>query len=151
LALWPKVSDSKEESLSQEWNDIFAVKRAVSKALESLRQAKTIGSSLEGEVDLFAGNDRMKAVLKKNLENLRYYFLVSKVELKDGEAPSGALDAEDAGLKLKSVVRKSSGQKCARCWNYYSPAEMDKTHTDICHRCGPVVQKFQAAGTWSPT
>ena len=151
LALWPKVSDSKEESLSQEWNDIFAVKRAVSKALESLRQAKTIGSSLEGEVDLFAGNDRMKAVLKKNLENLRYYFLVSKVELKDGEAPSGALDAEDAGLKLKSVVRKSSGRKCARCWNYYSPAEMDKTHTDICHRCGPVVQKFQAAGTWSPT
>ena len=64
LSLWPKTSDKREEALGQEWNDIFSVKRAVSKSLEGLRQAKTIGSSLEGEVDLYLGNEKVKTVLK---------------------------------------------------------------------------------------
>ncbi len=54
--------------------------------------------------------------------------------------------AEDANLKLKTIARKSSGQKCARCWNYYPPEQMDKTYPDICHRCGPIVQNFQPVG-----
>ena len=150
-SLWPKANGKKDEGLGQEWSELFSVKRAVSKSLEGLRQAKTLGSSLEGEVDLYVGNEKVKAVLKKHADNLRYYFLVSNVILKDGEAPAGALDSEDPGLKLKTVVRKSAGQKCARCWNYYAPEQMDKTFLDICHRCGPVVKQFQAAGTWTPT
>ncbi len=134
------------EALAQEWETIFAVKRAVLKSLEGLRQAKTIGSSLEGEVELFVGNDKVKKVLQKHLNDLRYFFLVSKVELKDGEGSPEALAAEDANLKLKTIARKSSGQKCARCWNYYSPEEMDKTYPDICRRCGPIVKNFQPVG-----
>lgn len=151
-AHWPELAATVDTAFEQDWEWILAVKRAVSKSLEGLRQAKTIGSSLEGEADLYVGNDKVKAVLQKHLENLRYYFLVSKVDLKEGDAPVGALEAEDSNLKLKTVVRKSGGQKCARCWNYYSPAEMDKTYTDICHRCGPVVKKhpaFQGTGTAS--
>ncbi len=150
-ALWPTVSEKTDDVLNQEWIEIFTVKRAVSKSLEGLRQAKTIGSSLEGEVELFVGNEKVKAILQKHLENLRYYFLVSGVELKSGEAPAGAVEAEDTNLKLKTITRKSTGQKCARCWNYYSVEQMDKTFADICHRCGPVVQKCQTAGTWSPS
>ncbi len=157
-AAWPsfkeKTNDAKGqdmEALAQEWETIFAVKRAVSKSLEGLRQAKTIGSSLEGEVDLYVGSDKVKAALQKHLEQLRYYFLVSRVELKEGEAPEGSLEAEDASLKVKAVVRKSAGQKCARCWNYYAPEEMDKTYPDICHRCGPVVKKHPAFAGTGPT
>jgi isoleucyl-tRNA synthetase len=128
----------------QEWDWLLGVKRAVAKSLEDLRQAKTIGSSLEAEVDIYVENEKMRVVLKKHLDQLRYYFLVSGVRILEGQAPAGALDAEDANLKIKTIARKSSGQKCARCWNYYSPDQMDKTHPEICHRCGPRV------ANWAP-
>lgn len=145
-ARWTAVSSEVEPVFEQEWEWILAVKKAVSKALEGLRQAKTLGSSLEGEVDLYMGNEKVKSALRKHLDHLRYYFLVSRVELKEGEAPEGALQAEDGGLQLKTVARKSSGQKCARCWNYYAPEQMDGTYPDLCHRCGPIVKKLQPAG-----
>ncbi|HJT23249.1 MAG TPA: isoleucine--tRNA ligase, partial [bacterium] len=135
-AHWAAVEAQVDPAFEQEWDWILAVKRAVSKSLEGLRQAKAIGSSLEGEVDLYVDNEKLKAALQKHSDHLRYYFLVSKVDLKGGGAPADALEAEDTNLKLKTVARKSQGQKCARCWNYYPPAEMDPTHPDICHRCG---------------
>ena len=147
---WPSFFEKTDEALIQEWDWIFAVKGAVSKSLEGLRQAKTIGSSLEGEVDLYVGNEKVKGVLQKHLENLRYYFLVSQVGLKEGPAPEGAQAAEDSQLKFHAVARKYEGIKCARCWNYYPMEQMDKDHPEICHRCGPIVKKFQAAGTWTP-
>jgi isoleucyl-tRNA synthetase len=150
-AEWPSFSIKTSEALGREWESIFGAKRAVSKALEGLRQAKTIGSSLEGEVDLYVGNEAVKTTLRNHLENLRYYFLVSKVELKEGTAPPDALGSEEDGLKLMTVARKSAGQKCARCWNYYPSEQLDKAFPDLCHRCGPVVKKLQAAGTWPPT
>ena len=147
-AHWKTAEAKVDTAFEQEWEWLLSVKRAVAKSLEGLRQAKTIGSSLEGEVDLYVDNDKINAALQKHADHLRYYFLVSKVELKEGAAPTGALEAEDANLKLKTMARKSAGQKCARCWNYYAPSEMDKTHPDICHRCGPVVKNHPAfAGT----
>ena len=147
-ARWESLEASVDTAFEQEWEWILSAKRAVSKSLEALRQAKTIGSSLEAEVEIYVANDKVKAALQKHLDQLRYYFLVSTVELRPGAAPAQAMEAEDAGLQMKTVARKSTGQKCARCWNYYAPEEMDKTYPDICHRCGPVVQKHPAfAGT----
>ncbi len=143
-ARWQAVKAALDPAFEQEWEWLLAVKRAVSKSLEGLRQDKAIGSSLEGEVDLYVGNEKVKAALQKHSDHLRYYFLVSKVDLKGGDAPAGALESEDAGLQVKTMARKSTGQKCARCWNYYPPEQMDKTYPDICHRCGPVVIKHPA-------
>jgi len=140
-ATWPAFSEKKDETLHQEWETLLGVKVAVLKSLEGLRQSKTIGSSLEGEVELYVEGEKVLETLKKHKDNLRYYFLVSQVELKSGAAPAEAVAAEGA-LKLKVVAKRSQGQKCARCWNYYPVEQMDKTYTDICHRCGPVVQKL---------
>jgi isoleucyl-tRNA synthetase len=144
-AQWPKASAAAfDAAVAQEWEAIFAAKKGVLKSLEGLRQSKTIGSSLEGEVVLYTESEYLKKALKKHASDLRYYFLVSKVELKDGEAPAEAQAAEDASLKLKIVARKSSGHKCARCWNYYD--QLGPEIADLCHRCGPVVQKMTAEG-----
>ena len=132
-----------DEALARDWESIFSVKKAVSKALEGLRQAKIIGSSLEGEVILYAEGEHLRKLLQKNIADLRYYFLVSHVEIKDGAAPDAAIPAEDALLKLKIIVHKSKGHKCARCWNYYD--QLGPQIADLCHRCGPIVQKLQAA------
>jgi isoleucyl-tRNA synthetase len=141
------LSTKTDNALEQEWEWIFGVKKAVLKSLEGLRQAKTIGSSLEGEVDLYVSNDKVRQALQKHSDNLRYYFLVSQVSLKDGAAPAEALEGEDKNLGVKTVARKSEGQKCARCWNYYPAAQMDKTLTDLCHRCAPVVKVHPAMAT----
>jgi isoleucyl-tRNA synthetase len=142
-SLWEHAAQTVavDEVLAQDWQSIFSAKKAVSKALEGLRQAKMIGSSLEAEVVLYTESDHLKKVLRKNLSDLRYYFLVSKVEIKDGQAPANAIPAEDAALKLKIVANKSAGHKCARCWNYYD--QLGPEVADLCHRCGPVVQKLQ--------
>ena len=146
-ASWLKGAPLSENALAQEWEDIFSSKKAVLKSLEGLRQAKAIGSSLEGEAELYVGNEKVRAHLQKHLENLRYYFLVSKVTIKEGTAPEGAVEAEDARLQLKTLARKSAGQKCARCWNYYDPSEMDAQNSEICHRCGPLVRQLTGAGS----
>jgi isoleucyl-tRNA synthetase len=146
-ASWAKGSVLSNDALSQEWLDIFSSKKAVLKSLEGLRQTKAIGSSLEAEVELYVDNEKVKTHLGKHLENLRYYFLVSKVTLKNGTAPEGAVEAEEARLKLKTLARKSIGQKCARCWNYYESSEMDGQDPEICHRCGPIVRHLNPAGS----
>jgi isoleucyl-tRNA synthetase len=130
-----------DEVSTRDWQSIFAAKKAVSKALEVLRQDKIIGSSLEGEVVLYTESEHLKKVLQKNIEDLRYYFLVSKVEINDGDAPTEAVEAEDDALKLKIVARKFVGHKCARCWNYYD--RLGPEAADLCHRCGPIVRKLQ--------
>jgi isoleucyl-tRNA synthetase len=139
---WPKTDSQLDTAFEQEWEWILSVKRAVSKALEGLRQAKTIGSSLEAEVDLYVENEKVMESLLKHRDQLRYYFIVSGVTMKEGPTPGDALDSEDANLKMKTVARKSAGQKCARCWNYYPPDQMDKEEPGICHRCGPRVRQW---------
>ena len=64
---WPSFEPVQADSnLQQEWDWIFAVKREVSKSLEGLRQSKTIGSSLEGEVELYIENEKVKSALQKH-------------------------------------------------------------------------------------
>ncbi len=143
-ARWEPVDVQVDLDFEQEWEWILSVKRSVSKALEGLRQAKTIGSSLEAEVAIYVENEKVRAALKNHIDQLRYYFLVSEARIQEGLAPADALSSEDADLKMKTFARKSAGQKCARCWNYYPLEQMDKTHPDICHRCGPRVQGWPA-------
>ncbi|HVM32954.1 MAG TPA: isoleucine--tRNA ligase [bacterium] len=140
-AAWPKWESGLDEALSREWEDLFAAKKAVLKSLEALRQSKAIGSSLEAEVDLYVGNEKLKERLAKHSENLRYYFLVAQVTLKEGAAPAEAQEAEEGRLKLRTLARKTAGTKCARCWNYYEASQMDAQNPEICHRCGPVVRQ----------
>ncbi len=145
-AKWPNDAEGRafNHELAHEWENVFSTKKAVAKSLETLRQAKTIGSSLEGEVVLYTESEYLKKVLTKYAADLRYYFLVSKVEIKEGAAPAEAHPAEDANLKLKIVAQKSAGHKCARCWNYYD--QLGPEVADLCYRCGPVVQKLPVQG-----
>jgi isoleucyl-tRNA synthetase len=153
---WPAVDKVMDPGFEQEWEWILAVKGIVSKSLEGLRQAKRIGSSLEGEAEIHSANEKIRAVLNKYKQDLRYYFLVSNVVLAEKELTSpvsdGEILADEPQLKIQVKVRKAMGLKCARCWNYYPPEQMDKTYPDICHRCGPVVKKhpaFAGGGTSS--
>jgi isoleucyl-tRNA synthetase len=147
LADWPVLPllDESEAKERQDWDRVFAVREEVARALEGLRQAKTIGSSLEAEIDLWVDGEGLRSILSSKMDDLRYYFLTSRVTLHAGQAPADALKAEKVeGLWVK--VAPTSGAKCARCWNYYPFLGEDATYPDLCGRCAPVVRALGTSG-----
>lgn len=108
------------------WELFFEIKNDVNKALETSRNEKIIGSSLEAEVKLNLP-DKYN-VVKEELGNyLHQLLIVSKVEHTSEELPKGEY--------INLEVIKSTGHKCNRCWNY-----VDELIGDICHRCNDVIK-----------
>ena len=112
--------------LDEKWNEVRRVRELVQKVLEEERQKGTIGSSLEAEV-VFSTND--EATLS---------FLEETKELWPEIAIVSAVTVQKGNEKLTVQVRRATGQKCARCWQW--KPEVDATH-ELCHRCQSVLEK----------
>jgi len=141
LASWDaeKPLDEAGNKALEAWERLFAVREEAAKVLENLRQSKTIGSSLEAEVDLWVEGDGLKAALEDCGEDLRYYFLTARAGVHKAPAPpDAAKSAALEGLWLKAS--RTPGRKCARCWNYYEALGEDKAHPELCGRCTAVVK-----------
>ena len=63
----------------------------------------------------------LKKILQEKKDFLRYLFIVSKVELKDGSP--------------EVLIEKAKGAKCSRCWNYSEAVGSHKDHPTLCERC----------------
>jgi len=128
LELMPELVEYKNaEEIQKDFELFFQVKEAVNKALETARNEKVIGSSLEAEVLINAEGETLK-VLESLDEYLKQLFIVSKVTLTKEELPK----IQNIGIK----VVKSTGEKCERCWNY-----VESTTDGLCERCKNVLNK----------
>lgn len=107
-------------TLLQTFESFGKIRDEVLKNLETLRQNKTIGSSLEAKVVVTAsGTDY---TLLKNLESvLPELFIVSQVVLKSGELTIEAVPAD--------------GEKCIRCWHFELETNKNPKYPGICPRC----------------
>ena len=128
-------SDAHQLKLQQEWEALLKVRVEVLKVLEAARERKEIGSGLEAQVTLHAP-DSFYSVLEKYKNELRYIFIVSKVELLKSAATNGS-----DGLKI--VVTRAPGQKCERCWNYSTHVGENSTYPMVCERCSAVLQEIE--------
>jgi isoleucyl-tRNA synthetase len=131
---WPASDHVKwaDPELDRKWSALIAVREEVLKRLEEKRSSGEIGSSLEAEVELAAGEDSLKKLLTDNENCLRYLFIVSSVRLAGAPAPGTELAA---ALPLAISVRRAPGQKCQRCWNYSAQVGSDREHPTLCERC----------------
>jgi isoleucyl-tRNA synthetase len=69
------------------------------------------------------------------IDELRYLFLASQVELIDDETKLQGLAHQTSIEGGKIGVTTAEGEKCDRCWNY-SPTVGDSTeHSTVCDRC----------------
>jgi isoleucyl-tRNA synthetase len=119
------------EALRGRWTQLRALRGDVTKRLEELRVAGKIGSSLAGDLDLYAEGEAA-AMLRSLGDDLRFVFITSRATLHEGGA-GDALETVLPGVRLK--VSASPHAKCERCWHYRADVGHDPQHPDLCGRC----------------
>jgi len=125
LALFPADAPSfVDRDLISRWERLMKIRDEVNRALETERQAKTIGNSLGAKVMLKASGDDAR-LLEKYRDDLPMLFIVSQVELRAGGA-DGPLDI---------TVARAEGEKCARCWRTVPAVAAGGPTAGLCDRC----------------
>ena len=119
------------DALRTRWQRLRALRSDVQKQLETLRTAGSIGSSLAGEVDLYANGEEAE-FLGSFDDDLRFVFITSQARLANDAVPE-AVDTALPGVKV--LVRASPHPKCERCWHYRADVGADAEHPEICGRC----------------
>ena len=117
--------------LSQRWERVRALRSDVLRQLERLRISGKIGSSLAGEVELYA-NGAEGEFLRSFNNDLRFIFITSDARISP-DAPDDAVDTILPGVKLSVIP--SAHTKCERCWHYRGDVGADSAHPQICGRC----------------
>ena len=133
IAEFPKADAVDHSSLLSNWELIFAIRDEVLKALEEARNAKQIGSSLEAKVILTVDGETTRFLIDY-FDQLRYIFIVSQVELHEGEATS-------------VEIQKADGQKCERCWNYSVRVGEFRKYPTVCERCYEALREIEKAAS----
>lgn len=121
LAEFPKVSAADNSELLKNWERIFSIRDEVLKALEEARNAGQIGSSLMAKVILTVDKETLMFLISY-FEDLRYIFIVSQVEVYQGD-------------EFSVKIEKADGAKCERCWNFSVRVGESEKYGSVCERC----------------
>ncbi len=136
LASWVKVNEKWNNSqLEEDFTKILKTREVVTRAIEPLRAAKTVGSSLEVAVYVKSPENEL---LKKNINDLADIFIVSQAHISDSK-PENTLN-EYTENDITVWVTKAEGEKCERCWKYRKLGE-HSGHATICSDCYEAIKE----------
>lgn len=142
-----------DPQLLETFEQVRLLRFKVNECLEKLRVTKVIGASLEAKVLLYIADPEKRQQWQSlnppalaavsGVDELRYFFLTSQVEL---------LNSPDQLSELKSEYRfefgdssggvlPADGEKCDRCWNYSTYVGKDDKHPLLCERCVAVIER----------
>ena len=118
-----------------DWQSIQSVRSGVSKSLETLRTAGTIGAALEASVTVYA-SDKLGAALAKLGDELRFVFITSTATVlplasKPADAEVITIDGESFAV----AATTANGEKCVRCWHRREDVGANASHPELCGRC----------------
>jgi isoleucyl-tRNA synthetase len=113
--------ESGDAALLAKWDRVHAIREAANKAIEAVRQAGDVGSSLQAELTI-AANAEDRALLASLGDDLKFITITSAVEVVEGD-------------ELVVTVRPSTSPKCERCWHWRADVGADAAHPTICGRC----------------
>ncbi len=132
---WGEVSgDNKMDA--NFWQTILEVRELVYKQLESLREARSIGSSLDAEIDLYCDGELYETLVSLG-DELRFAFITSYARLhKSEQRPESASEATLANGTAFYISTAASGHpKCVRCWHHREDVGSHSEHPELCGRC----------------
>jgi isoleucyl-tRNA synthetase len=113
---WPDISSWKNEKLEKKYAPAWLLKDCVNTVIENARTAGLIKASLESSV--FLPQDEIKST-NFSPDELAFLLVVSDVQITQG---------------AEIEVKKSTKQKCGRCWIY-----RDLNENGLCPRCAQVL------------
>ncbi len=136
LAEFPKqVHLFVDEPLMERWGRLLKLRAAVNAELEKLRQAKTIGQSLEAAVRLRPAGG-LADLIAQYRDTLPALFIVSQVEVvSDAPADGGSVYAETDDSTVHIATAHADGTKCDRCWRWVPEVATSPGHEGVCPRC----------------
>ncbi|MEL6438979.1 MAG: isoleucine--tRNA ligase [Cyanobacteria bacterium J06621_8] len=145
---WVRLEDEwQKPELKELWSTITQLRDDVNKEMEQKRTDKEIGSSLDAKVALYIRDNELKEKLNqfnpadsfnaKSVDELRYFFLASQVDLLDLEEfnTSESIELRETTDKVSIIVNKADGEKCDRCWNYSTTVGDFPEDPTLCDRC----------------
>ena len=119
------------DQLRSRWRKLRELRSDVLKQLEALRVAGKVGSSLQGEVEIYAHGESSD-FLRSFADDLRFVFITSQARVKDGASATAVGTAlPDVSIK----VDPSPHPKCERCWHYRSDVGRNAEYPALCGRC----------------
>ena len=135
LSTWHELPEVPMRDDDPDWELVHAVRDAVARELEALRNAGKIGGSLDAEVVLYAGPGLAEA-LRRPGEELRFLLLTSEARVEALDArPAEAVALEGFDGALYALAAPTANAKCARCWHRRADVGIDPEHPEICGRC----------------
>lgn len=144
---WVKMEEQwSQPELATTWLQLRQIRTEVNKVMEQARNEKAIGSSLDAKVLLYVADTQLRQQLQvfnpsnslnegKRIDELRYLFLASQVELLDSPDTLSNTKYNVQTDTLSVGVVKADGEKCDRCWNYSIHIGENPEHPTICERC----------------
>ncbi len=124
-----------QPQLAEKWEQIRAIRRVVTGALELARADKKIGASLQAHPHLYISPDKAALLAGIDMAELS---ITSGLEIHIEAAPEEAFqlpDVPDVGV----VMALAAGEKCARCWKLLPEIGQSTAHPSLCRRCETVV------------
>ncbi len=127
-----------DDALMARWGRLLKLRAAVNAELERLRQAKTIGGSLEAVVRL-RPQGAMVDLLTRYRDQLPAIFITSQVEVLPSDGPAGDAtgvvytESEDGSVVID--VAHAAGTKCERCWRWVPAVSAAPGREGVCPRC----------------
>ncbi len=118
--------------------------------METARNDKAIGASLEAKVLLYVPDETLQQELElfnncdsltgNKVDELRYLFLSSQVELVSDISAIQTAEYKGESDFVSVGIVKAEGEKCDRCWNYSTQVGKFADDHTICERCNAALK-----------
>ncbi|MFD0737819.1 isoleucine--tRNA ligase [Lysobacter koreensis] len=115
-----------------DFDRLLALREQVSKTLEPMRAAGTIGAALEAEIELRCGVADQNW-LAPFVDELRFLLISGDVSVL----------ADDTAKDIVVGATPTAKAKCVRCWHYRADIGLTPNHPGLCSRC---VDNVEGAG-----
>jgi isoleucyl-tRNA synthetase len=136
LRLFPEIPAGwRDDVLAARWEQVRAVRRVVTGALELARADRRIGAGLQAHPVVHLGDGYREALAGLDLAEIA---ITSDLTVADGPAPEGAFTLPDVP-DVAVAVALAAGDKCERCWRVLPEVASQATAPGLCDRCAAVV------------
>jgi isoleucyl-tRNA synthetase len=116
---WPL--EPGDAALLAKWERLRAIRAVANQAIEEVRKAGGLGSSLQADLVITA-NAEDRVLLDDLGDDLKFVTITSTVTVVSGDT-------------LGVAVKPSTSVKCERCWHWRTDVGIDAAHPTICGRC----------------